>query len=200
MNIKHGIGVSTLCVTLSGPAMAIIPGAYIGGGMGNSTVFNFSDTHQITRNGLGGSVFIGFNTISSIGIELVYNRYAQASYRLAVVDYDHIIQFDYQLQSLGLIAKWYFPFGNKCPLNFYALLGSVVTQGQARLYDDSGTRYGSATSMGIAASGGIGLSYNINSHFFANIEYRFNAITKGNNSMIGIPVTALTTINLAYVF
>lgn len=183
-------------LAFSGLSHAAKPGAYVGGGLGYSSLENFTDATRKTRGGVGGQVFAGYNFNKNLGLELGYRKYANTTYN---IDGFNNFTSDYNMHDIRLVGKAYLPLNDTSPFNLYALLGVAEVYGTGNLKFDS-DKLRSDSSNALVATAGVGASYDISSHVTAGIEYSHSNGKSGNDNNIGIPASNLTTLNIAYNF
>jgi OOP family OmpA-OmpF porin len=176
---------------------ATTPGVYLGGGLGISSLADFSDADKSGNNtGLGGRVFIGYNFTQYIGVEAGYNKYADTSYAL---NDDTNFTFDYELYTLDALAKLYLPLTSINPaLDVYALGGVASAYGSVSNVQYYGYGAPSTSNNTFVAMVGLGAQYAITPHLTTALEYTLTGGTSGDSENLGIPQSSLVTLNVAY--
>jgi opacity protein-like surface antigen len=194
MRIKYIVAPIITSIFFIGAADAAKKGAYVGANIGYSNLSNFTDARKENEGGVGGGVFAGYNFNQYIGIEAGFRKYADTNYQ--VNDWD-VITFNYMMHSFTLVAKAYMPLGSS-PFNLYFSLGLAGVYGKAifKLFDAKFT----SSRTELVSTGGIGVSYDINSYLTAGFDYSGTQGKNGNSDSVGIPQSNLVTLTIAYNF
>jgi OOP family OmpA-OmpF porin len=206
-------------LALVGLANAASPGAYVGLGMGGSTVRTpdsylfqsnngfdrFTNEHQ--HGGLGGKIFAGFNFNQYFGLEAAYATYAKSSYKASTNGTSATLKDS--LTAFSVVGKAYLPI-EATGFNVYVLGGVAEVRNQVN-YSNSG----------VALAQGVSAKYKSGNHLYsdlrpvfgvgANYEVAHNVTTglefsriqgKGNfkTSPSAIPTADMLSLNIGYNF
>lgn len=185
---------SSLC--LAGSVYAATKGAYVGGGLGYSSLDNFSDASKTNNGGLGGLLFAGYNFNQYVGLEASYRIYDETNYE---VDDFNFLNFDYNLKAVALVAKGYVPITDDGKFDFFGSLGFAMVYGKGKVMLDN-YKLGSSSNDAIVAAASIGASYAITPKTVVSLESSFMGGKDGDDNDIGIPQSTLTTLNISYHF
>ena len=213
--MKKIVAVLISSVALVGAAQAAIPGAYVGGGLGESVIntpnpVNNAFTQQYVshdKGGLGERVFGGYNFNKYVGLEVAYANYARSLYKAYAFDDSTPLAMGTfsvkrTLDALSLVAKGYLPLGES-GFNLYALGGMAEVASSVELDYENVPMFPdeNKTYYSLRPTYGLGMSYDINSHLTASVEYS-HIQGKGDlkTSPSAIPSAELYTLNLAYNF
>lgn len=185
---------SLLCFT--GVTHAAMKGAYVGAGLGYSSLEDFSDASKQNNGGLGGMLFAGYNFNQYVGIEASYRIYDETNYQ---VDDFNFLNFDYNLRSVALVGKGYLPLSDDSPFDLYGSLGFAMVYGKGKVMLDN-YKLGSSSNDALVGVIGIGASYAITKRVVLGLETSFMGGESGDDNNIGIPQSTLTTLNIGYHF
>lgn len=177
----------------SASLQAATPGAYAGLGLGYSTIDIDTNSYYTTNVELAGRGFAGYNFNKYFGVEGTYSNLNSHHYS------SYYYGLDTRLNALSLVAKGYLPLSRENRFNLYGLVGVSEVFSQ---YDLNYFPYGSVTINENATTPtfGFGLSYQLNDKFTLGYEASvFGSQDNGSNN-IGIPMSAIATLNLSYHF
>ena len=197
MKLKKITALLITSMTFVGLANAAKPGAYVVGGLGYSQLENFSDATAKGNGGLGGMLFAGYNFNRYLGVEAGYRSYAKTNY---TVDDFPDLTFDYSMYAFTLVGKGYLPLGDASPFNIYVMLGAAQVYGKGNIRLTGTDLFVSNSNNALLATAGVGVSYNINSHFTTSVEINTTSGRDGDDNHIGIPQSNLATLNFSYNF
>lgn len=196
MNRIIKTGLLSCVLVVSAPLIhAASIGAYVGGGGGLAYLDNDTGLQQANHNTPAGRIFLGYNFSDFFGLELDYMALGKTSY------FDPAFPFitgEYTENALSLVGKLYIAPSPNVPINCYVFLGAVQEQAhlnvvyhQLSLLSDS--------DEGMTATGGLGISYDLNQHFRTDFEVKwYNDIE--HNGEISVLESTVLTLNLAYKF
>ena len=182
-------------------AFAVTPGAYMGIGLGESTLRtpNFNDFPSLSHKhgGLGGRVFGGYNVNENFGMELGYARYARSLYQFNGFSSNASLKFSDS--AIFAVGKGYLPLGNN-GFHAYALGGLARVNNKISFRDSDGTS-GSKTFHAVRPMYGVGVNYEMKSITTSLELSRIQG--KGNmkaNAETAIPNADMLSLNVAYNF
>jgi len=178
----------------AGLAQATIPGVYVGGGAGLSSLeshFGSFKNQDVRR--FGGRIFLGYNFTDYLGLETNYTVFEKTKYLDINNPYSN--NSEYALSNLSLVGKVYLPLGD-APFNAYGLLGAARAYG--KLDRSYSSHYVVSNSYNeFVPTAGLGLNYDISQRFTAGLELSGFGHRKAADNF-GIPNTALATLNFSY--
>lgn len=195
MKIRRLFGAIVASVTLANISYAAMPGFYLGGGLGVGNLSSFSDVDTKKTSGFAGSAFIGYNFTKYIGIEANYKMFSKGEYTLPGYRF---LNVNYNLKTFSVDGKFYLPF-EKTPLSLYFLLGVAEIYGECNV-DYKGENILSDANNAVVGTFGLGIGYDINTHFTLNLEDSFTGGSSGDKHNLGIPRSNLLSLNIAYSF
>lgn len=205
-------------IAMVGLVNAATPGAYVGVGLGSSSLktpdsflFNTNNTYNSTnkhqRGGLGGRVFAGYNFDKFLGLETSYASYASSLYKASANGANASLK--YSLDAVSLVGKVYLPFDDS-GFNAYALGGLADVRNQVR-YSNNGVplasgvtanlKNGTTNYYHIRPVYGVGVSYDLQEHLSTNVELsRIQGTGNVKTSASAIPNADMISLNLGYNF
>ena len=195
MNVKNAIALMAISASVIGIAKAEKPGAYVGGGLGYSSLGNFTETTKKDNGGLGGVLFTGYKFNQYFGVEAGYRKYAATNY---ILDNAPSVTLNYTMYAFTLVGKGYLPLGkDNNPFNLYISLGAAEVYGNAKA-NAFGYSKVSSSNNSLLVTTALGVSYAINSHFISSLEYSGTQGKNGDSKHVGIPYSAMANLNIAY--
>ncbi len=211
---------ATLLASLSlvGLANAATPGAYVGMGLGASTLrtpdsyfFNTSNaagsSNKRQHGGLGGRLFAGYNVNNYFGLEASYATYANSLYKANTTGRNASLK--YSDDAVSLVGKAYLPLDDS-GFNAYVLGGLADVRNQVR-YNNNGVPLASGVTAALKTGThnyysirpvyGIGMSYDLQDHVTTNLEVS-RIQGKGNvkKSVSAMPNADMISLNIGYNF
>lgn len=200
MTLKKLTALVMTAACLMNVAHAAKMGAYMGGGLGSSSLGDFSDASTDGDVGLGANLFIGYNLTPYLGIEGSYKYYDQTAYTLD----DTNLSFNYNMQTYSLVGKFYMPMADE-RWNFYAALGAADVVSSINIdvenpYSGYTYRVGTLTNNTILPTAAVGITHDISAYLTGSIDMSVIGGKDGSSTTIAIPTAIMTTLNLAYTF
>jgi len=196
-------------LTIASAANAATTGAYVGGGLGASTL-RTPDAEKYyayipgavkfhnETGGLGGKLFAGYNFTNNFGIEAAYAQYASSEYK-ATDFVGNTVKHTFDLNAVSVVGKAYLPLSNN-KFNVYALGGLALVNASQEV-KINGHKLKSESVNHIRPTLGLGASYDINAKLTANVEFS-RIFGNGNTktSLKAIPNADMLSAGLAYNF
>lgn len=209
-------------LAIAGTAQAAKPGAYIGGGLGLTSLetnkfYNANDitgvftSAKITREsgGLGGKILAGYTFTENFGVEAAFTKYATTSEKLSVTNgvTSTNQKYTHDLTAISLVGKAYLPLGEGNKFNLYALAGVAEVFSKANNPAAPANAYytsalvGSKTTRALRPVYGIGASYDVNSNVAVNAELsRIQGRGNTKTSLSAIPDADALLVGVTYNF
>ncbi|MGQ3892403.1 outer membrane beta-barrel protein [Legionella sp. CNM-4043-24] len=180
----------------SGLTQAAVPGAYLGLGAGWGTLQEQQDYNKKEDSQFAGRAFAGFNFNRYFGLEVNYARFGTTRFLL---NFNPNLGIDTSLNALSMVGKIYLPLSDNSPFNIYAMAGAAQMHARYSYLHDNQSFYRESAS-GLVATGGAGISYDINRHLSTSFEFSAYDEREASSDHLGIPGSALATLGLTYRF
>lgn len=190
-----------------GVANAATPGAYVGGGLGESILRtpNIGKAPGVStsqsRGGLGGRVFAGYNFNTYLGLEAALATYANSTAKASALGLN--ASRKNSLNALSLVGKAYLPIADT-GLNAYVLGGLAEVRSQNRISGNAAKLAGvkgTTTTTALRPTYGVGMSYALPSNMTTSLELsRIQGKGNMNKSLHATPNADMVSLNLGYNF
>lgn len=181
---------------MSTPMHAASTGAYVGFGLGASTLEELSDASKTDDFGFAGRVLAGYNFNEYWGVEGSYARLHTQNYILNGYSW---INFDYKLAALGIVGKLYLPLNERFNLN--------ISLGGAELFSDidatsiyDTTAHLTESSEAFVAVVGAGAAFKLTDHLKTTFDLMVYGQREGDESHLTVPGASLLAAGLVYQF
>lgn len=191
------LNISALVLLLMSTQMhAQSTGAYVGFGLGASTLDEMSDTSKTDDLGFAGRVLAGYQFNEYWGVEGSYARLHTQNYFLN--DYSWI-NFDYKLAALGVVGKLYLPLNERFNLNVSLGVAELFSDiDAASIYDE--TTHLTESSEAFVAAIGAGVGFNLTAHLKTTFDLMVYGQREGDESHLTVPGATLLAAGLVYQF